>query len=172
MVQMSGLLSQEQLYTEYHDRVFAYVLHRVRSKEDAEDVVSEVFLKALNKLESFDESKAKLSTWIYQIAKHTVIDYYRRYRISEELPEELEKDEEIDEGLLNEETLVELANALKKLNEEQREIVIRRYYHGQLLMDIAKEMSLSYGVVKLRHKEALARLERYMNCKTGFNVVK
>ncbi|MBR2275182.1 MAG: RNA polymerase sigma factor [Lachnospiraceae bacterium] len=165
-------MTKEQLYTEYHDKVYAYVIHRVRSTEDAEDVVSEVFIKVLGKLDSFDESKAKLSTWIYQIAKHTVIDYYRKYRISEELPEELMKDDEIDEGLLNEETLVELANALKRLDEEQREIIVRRYYNCQTLQDIAASMSLSYGVVKLRHKEALGRLERYMNRPAGFTVIK
>ncbi len=149
---------QEQLYRDYYNKVFAYTLNRTRSREDAEDLTSEIFIKVYNKLESFDEKKAQLSTWIYQIAKHSVIDYYRRYKLSEELPEEIVDEDEIDQDLLNEEALSELASALQKLPDEQRDIIINRYYYGRTLQEIAEMMSLSYGVTKLRHKEALFRL--------------
>ena len=156
--------TQEQIYRDYYDKVFAYTVNRTRSREDAEDLTSEIFIKVYNKLESFDEKKAQLSTWIYQIAKHSVIDYYRRYKLSEELPEEITNDEDLDENLLNEEALSELASALQKLPVEQRDIIINRYYYGQTLQEIAEMMSLSYGVTKLRHKEALFRLRTEMTC--------
>jgi RNA polymerase sigma-70 factor (ECF subfamily) len=156
--------TQEQIYRDYYDKVFAYTVNRTRSREDAEDLTSEIFIKVYNKLESFDEKKAQLSTWIYQIAKHSVIDYYRRYKLSEELPEEITNDEDLDENLLNEEALSELASALQKLPVEQRDIIINRYYYGHTLQEIAEMMSLSYGVTKLRHKEALFRLRTEMTC--------
>lgn len=156
--------TQEQIYRDYYDKVFAYTINRTRSREDAEDLTSEIFIKVYNKLESFDDKKAQLSTWIYQIAKHSVIDYYRRYKQNEELPEEITNEDEIDQDLLNEESLSELAAALQKLPEEQRDIIINRYYYGHTLQEIAKMMSLSYGVTKLRHKEALMRLRQEMSC--------
>ena len=169
---MNQTITQEEIYKEYRDKVYAYMIHRVRTSEDAEDLVNDVFVKVFDKLGSFDESKAKLSTWIYQITKHTVIDYYRRFHMSEELPEEIESDDAIDEGLLTDETLKELAQGLKRLPDEQREIIIRRYYREQSLLEIASEMSLSYGIVKLRHREALGKLQRYLNRPSPFMVVK
>ncbi len=150
---------QENIYRDYHDKVYAYALSHVRTKEDAEDIASEVFIKVFEKLGTFDESKASISTWIYQITRNTVVDYYRRYRVNEELPEELEEDSEVDENILSQETLSELAEALKALPEEQRDIIVLRYYHGNTLQKVAEIMDLSYGIVKLRHKEALFRLK-------------
>ncbi|MCR5790466.1 MAG: sigma-70 family RNA polymerase sigma factor [Lachnospiraceae bacterium] len=156
---METVSLQEKIYRDYHNKVYAYALSHVRSREDAEDIVSEVFLKVYEKLDTYDESKASMSTWIYQMTKNKVIDYYRRYHVSEELPEEIESSDEIDSGLLNEETLSELAEALKQLPQELRDIVVLRYYKGYTLQKTAEMMSLSYGVVKLRHKEALQRLQ-------------
>ncbi|HAG68630.1 MAG TPA: hypothetical protein DCL38_01495 [Lachnospiraceae bacterium] len=154
---------REQLYIDFHDKVFSYVYQRVRSREDAEDLTGDIFLKVYDKLDTYDNTKAAYSTWIYQITRNSVIDYYRRYKMTEEVPEELSTEKEIDEELLNDETLGELAEALKSLPEEQRDIIINRYYHGYTLQEISEMMSLSYGVTKLRHKEALFTLRSFLN---------
>ncbi len=153
---------QEQIYKDYKDKVYSYVLHRVHSKEDAEDLVTDIFIKIIDKYESFDESKAGISTWIFQITRNRVIDYYRSYKMPEEVPEDLAGDGDVDEGIISEETLSELAAALEKLPEQQKDIIVQRYYHGKTLQEISRMMSLSYGVTKLRHKEALIRLQNYM----------
>ncbi len=156
---------QENIYRDYHDKVYAYAFSHVRTKEDAEDITSGVFVKVFEKLDTFDKSKAGISTWIYQITKNTVVDYYRRYRVNEELPEDLPEDSEIDRDILSGETLSELADALKSLPQEQRDIIVLRYYHGNTLQKVAQMMDLSYGVVKLRHKEALFRLKESLKGK-------
>ncbi|MCR5212039.1 MAG: RNA polymerase sigma factor [Lachnospiraceae bacterium] len=150
---------QEQLYRDYHDKIYSYVFYRVNSKEDAEDLVSEIFIKVIDKLDTFDEGKAGYSTWIYQIAKNQIVDYYRGRKIQEELPEELLDDSSLEEGYLNEETLSELAAALESLPKAMRDIIIYRYYHEKSLQEISEIMSLSYGAVKLRHRDALLRLK-------------
>lgn len=150
---------QEQLYRDYHDRIYSYVFHRVNSREDAEDLVSEIFIKVIDKLDTFDESKSGYSTWIYQIAKNQIVDFYRGRKIQEELPEELLDDSSLEEGYLNEETLSELATALESLPKAMRDIIIYRYYYEKSLQEISEIMSLSYGAVKLRHRDALARLK-------------
>ena len=87
-----------------------------------------------------------------------MIDHYRRSRPSEELDENLSDDTELDEDLLNSESLSELAGALRSLPEEMRDIIVLRYYDGKPLTEIADLMGLSYGAVKLRHQSALNRL--------------
>ena len=155
-------ISPEQVYTEYSGKVMGYIRARIRSSADAEDLHSEVFEKVLRKLDGFDPSKASLNTWIFTITRNTVIDHFRRTKPTEELDENLSDDTELDESLLNNESLEELAAALKKLPRELTELIVLRYYDGKPLTEVAEIMGLSYGAVKLRHQAALAKLRRLM----------
>ena len=159
---MNTQATTEQLYRDYYDKIYGFVYHRVNTKEDAEDLVSEIFMKVFERLETYDEKKAAFSTWIYQIARNQVIDFYRARKTGEELPEELVDDDSLEEGYLTEETLSELAEALQKLPKVMRDIVIHRYYYERSLQEISEILSLSYGVVKLRHREALVRLKEML----------
>ena len=153
----------ETLYTQYYSKVMGYIHARIRNTADAEDLCADVFEKVQRKLPDFDPEKASVSTWIFTITRNTVIDHYRRSRPAEELDENLSDDTELDEGLLNNETLSELAGALKSLPEELRDILVLRYYDGKPLTEVAEIMGLSYGAVKLRHQSALAKLRRAMS---------
>ena len=150
----------DRIYTEYSGKVMGYIRARIRSSADAEDIHSEVFEKILRKIEDFDETKASLNTWIFTITRNTVIDHFRRTKPSEELDENLSDNIELDEGLLNSETLSELAAALKRLPEQMRDIIVLRYYDGKPLTEIAELMNLSYGAVKLRHQNAVLMLRQ------------
>ena len=153
-------ISSEQVYPEYSGKVMSYIRARIRSSADAEDLHSEVFEKVIRKIDGFDPSKASLSTWIFTITRNTVIDHFRRIKPNEELDENLSDNTEPDEGLLNSETLDELAAALKKLPEQMRDIIVLRYYDGKPLTEIAEMMNLSYGAVKLRHQNAVLILRQ------------
>ena len=150
------------IYAEYHDRVMGYFYARLRSRADAEDLCQDGFEKINLKLETFDSSKAALGTWIYSIAHNRIIDFYRSSRPSAEMDENLSADDAVDDTLLNNETLEELAKALSQLPDDLREIIVRRYYDGQPLTEIGKKMDLSYGAIKLRHAKALELLRKAM----------
>ena len=150
----------DRIYTEYSGKVMGYIRARVRSSADAEDLHSEVFEKILRKIEGFDPSKASLNTWIFTITRNTVIDHFRRARPGEELDENLSDNIELDEDLLNSETLGELAAALRKLPQQLMDIIVLRYYDGKPLTEIAEMMNLSYGAVKLRHQNAVLMLRQ------------
>ena len=151
----------EQIYTSYYGKVMGYISARIRNRADAEDICSEVFIKIQRKLEDYDPSKASISTWVFTITRNTVIDHFRRSKPTEELDENLSDDSEVDESLLNQETLSELAGALKKL--PQQLILVLRYYDGKPLTEIAELMNLSYGAVKLRHQNALMLLRQHLH---------
>ena len=151
-----------EIYKTYHDRVMGYIYARLRSKADAEDLCQDVFMKVHSKLESFDPGKASISTWIFSITRNSVIDFYRRSHPSIEMDENIPEDGTIDDDLLNNETLEELAAALTELSPQLREIVVLRYYDGLPLTEIGKKLDLSYGAVKLRHAKALNALRGFM----------
>ena len=150
----------DRIYTEYSGKVMGYIRARIRSSAEAEDLHSEVFEKVLKKIGEFDPSKASLNTWIFTITRNTVIDHFRRAKPSEELDENLSDNVELDEDLLNSETLSELAAALRKLPQQMMDIIVLRYYDGKPLTEIAEMMNLSYGAVKLRHQNAVLMLRQ------------
>ena len=148
----------EQLYSEFKDKVTSYVRGKVTNEQDVQDIVSEVFVKVFEGLSGYDESKASFSTWIYTITRNTVADHFRSAKRFCELPEEICSDGGIEQELINEETLERLANALLKLGERERDIVVLRYYSGKTLVDIAKMLGISYSYAKLLHSSALKTL--------------
>ena len=152
----------ENIYNQYSGKVMGYIAARVQRRADAEDLCADVFEKVFRKWEAFDASKASVSTWIFTITRNTVIDYFRRTRPMDEPDENLASDETVDEGLLNQETLGELARALKLLPQEQQDIIVLLYCDGKPMTEIAQMMHLSYGAVKIRHQKALASLRLAM----------
>ena len=157
---MGSVISNEEIYLKYKEKVLGYIRNHVNSPEDAEDLCSDVFIKIYSKIDTFDETKASLSTWIYAMTSNTVIDFYRTNHIHSEIPEDLAEDKSlIEDEVLNNESLEELAGALRSLPQEQMDIIVLRYYKGLTLQEVAEKMNLSYGVTKLRHREALGRLK-------------
>ena len=160
---------KEQIYLEYRDKVMRYISTKVQQKEDVEDLCANVFVKVCDKADSYDREKAYLSTWIYTIARNTVIDYYRTRRSTETVPETLASEEDIDRNLINRETLEALATALQALPEDQSELIVLHYYKGWSLREISERMTLSYGVTKLRHRQAVRSLRESM-ARQGYHI--
>lgn len=160
---MGEQFSKEQIYKDYKDKVFAYIRNHVNSIVDAEDLCEDVFVKIFEKIDTYDENKSRLSTWIYSVTSNTVIDFYRTNHISSEIPEDLSDERSsIEEDYLDQENLEALAGALLELPQEQMDIIVLRYYKGLTLQEVAEKMSLSYGITKLRHREALGTLQRLL----------
>ncbi|MBQ8094659.1 MAG: RNA polymerase sigma factor [Clostridia bacterium] len=156
-------LDLEQIYNTYSGKIMAYIRARITNYAVAEDLCQDVFEKVTRMLPSFDSSRASLTTWIYTIARNRVIDYYRTSHPASELPEDMPLDSEIDDHLLQEDSLRELASALGKLPQELRDIIILRYSSNIPLTEIAQRMNLSYGAVKLRHQKALELLRNALS---------
>lgn len=157
------VFSKDKIYFDYKEKVTAYVKNRVADACAAEDIVSEVFLKVYQRLESYDGSRASLSTWIYTITRNTVIDYYKK-RKTQPLPfDEIAAVEDHAEISAGEELLESLATALEKLNELERDLIILYYYQGYTLKRIAEMMGMSYINAKVIHAKALSFLRSILN---------
>jgi RNA polymerase sigma factor (sigma-70 family) len=66
-----------ELYQQYLPKVYRYISYRITDTHLAEDLTSTVFEKALTKFKSYSSEKANFSTWIFTIARNTLIDHYR-----------------------------------------------------------------------------------------------
>lgn len=150
---------KERIYTDYYDKVYRLIVGKICNPHQAEDITQDVFVKVYEKLDTFDESKASISTWIYRIAQNTLIDYYRTRKVHCELPEDLPEDNYIEDDVINDELLEALANALSDIPEREKDLVVLHYYGYESLKEIALQMGMSYSNTKLVHGKALDMLK-------------
>ena len=159
----SKVIGKEELYIEYADKVMGYIRSKITNQADAEDLHSTVFLKVYQKFDTFDQTKASVSTWIYTITKNTVTDFFRTRHVHSEIEEDILDEGDEYQGILDEETLNELADALEKLPQRERDLIILHYYTGLPLKEVAVNMSMSYSNTKLVHNKALMLLRNRMD---------
>ncbi|MDR3301098.1 MAG: sigma-70 family RNA polymerase sigma factor [Spirochaetaceae bacterium] len=156
----------ERLYHTERQKVFGFLCKKLNSREEAEDMTSNVFLEAARSAESFDPSKSAESTWLFSICRNLLNrhlrDLYTHKRIHDAnfnpSEEETFSADEID-GFIQRDCLFE---ALSTLPETQRNIIILRYYKGLSPSEIAERLALSYSNVCVQTNRALAKLRELL----------
>ncbi|MDO4939913.1 MAG: RNA polymerase sigma factor [Lachnospiraceae bacterium] len=151
-----------EIYENYRTKVLSYIISRVNNADLAEDLCENVFLKVYDKLDTFDDTKASISTWIYTITRNTLTDYYRTRKTFEEIPENYVSSVSVEEDVCNREMLEKLADALERLDKTSREIIILRYYSGLTIKEIADKLDVSYSYARVLNNNALNNLKKYL----------
>lgn len=156
----AAIIDWETVYKDYEPKVRAYIQSRVGNSEDIKDLCSEVFLEIMRQKERFSGEPKALSSWIFVITKRTVAKFYRSYRPTDEIPEDMADDTDIEQQTVETETLDLLADALEQLEERLRDIILLHYYGDKTLSEIAAAMGMSYPNIKVLHKKALGQLKK------------
>ena len=138
----------------YQKMVFTIVLKIVDNREDAEDIMQEIFVKAFKSLDRFKE-ESEFSTWLYRIAYNTTISELRKRKISfVPIDDNLNPDNSpvTDEETLDvaEIKLQYLDEALKKLSPDEIFLVTLYYYKEQSIEAISEVSNLSVANVKVK----------------------
>jgi RNA polymerase sigma-70 factor (ECF subfamily) len=160
-----ALNGNDSAYTElmnrYKKKVEIIVSRLVKKEFDVEDLVQEIFTKAFTSLSTF-KSEFSFSTWLYKIATNHCIDHIRKRKISTySLDEELEFEEDTvhreipdwsktpDYELLRKEKNEIIHQAINSLPEHYRKVIILRHFEDKSYEEIAKELKLPIGTVKV-----------------------
>ncbi len=155
----------DQMYELYYPKIYHYVYYRLMNRERTEDIVSSVFVKVVAGWNSFDESKASFSTWIYTITQNTLTDYYRMNKpmaSTEEMEYEGRVEFEGEEQLIREETNKEVYRLLKTLNEAERELVFLRFYEKMKNKQIADMLGMTETAVSTKMSRIMHKLRSSM----------
>lgn len=157
--------SFEGWYAEYRSTVYRYVRFRVASRDMAEDLTSDVFLKALRSFSRYDPDRAAPSTWLLRIARNTILDHFRRLRRRGSLHVSLDSAHDLvaegptqEERMMREERLQRLLNASQTLRAADSEILSLRYGAGLQNPEIAEHLGITANAVAVRLHRALTRL--------------
>lgn len=152
-----------ELYEEYVPKVFRYIQYKVNSIQLTEDLTSTVFEKALTNFSRFSRDKATFSTWIFSIARNTVIDHYRargrRQTVSlEEAADVPSRDLSPEEELVRKEELRKLRASLSGLSREEQEIISLKFGSELNNRQIAEMLGLSESNVGTKLYRAIRKL--------------
>ncbi|MSR67268.1 RNA polymerase sigma factor [Candidatus Peribacteria bacterium] len=151
-----------KIYDEFLTPVYRYVVFRFPA-DLTEDLVADIFVKAFEKLHSYRPIfGVPFSAWLFRIARHTIIDAYRRNRGFEELSEEfVDESRESDPKLRTEQSLSvrRVREAIMKLPEDHRDVVLLHYISGLGHREVAKALHMTEGYVRILKFRALKKLE-------------
>ena len=142
-----------ELYEQNFERVYAFVVRRVRDRAEAEDVVSEVFYKALKGIDGYEERGVPFVAWLYTIARNVVCDRARQAGREEPLDD---RDEPSTSDDVERRAL--LFRLVDTLPTAQRDVLVARFAEQRSIADVARQLGRSEGAVKqlqLRAIEAL-----------------
>jgi RNA polymerase sigma-70 factor (ECF subfamily) len=153
------------LYERHVDRVYAFVLVRLRDRDVAEDVTADVFHKALANLATFEWRGAPFGAWLIRIAANAVADRRRRPpREASTAPEALEalQAPEAHEALDAFEDRARLYRYVDDLAEPQRTVILERFAHERSLREVAAKLGKTEGAIKQIQLRALRALRARM----------
>ena len=158
------------IYACYSPKVYGYVLRHVGGDvEVAQDITSDVFLKAMEHLESYRFRDVPFSSWLYRIAHNRVVDHYRRQPKMQ--PVALEDEGPLAEKAVSFEASLILnrkilRDAIELLTPEQRSVVVLRLLQNRSVAETATAIGRSEDAVKQLQRRGLAALERILQTPT------
>lgn len=163
-------LSIEHLIIRHKDKVFRFILSKVKDVDLANDIFQEVFIKVINKLrEGRYNEEGKFISWVMRISHNMVIDHFRKeskvkmirpnddYNIFYAFGEEQDS---VESYLTNKQVFNEVKDLVNYLSDEQREVVKMRYFSGMTFKEISEESGISINTALGRMRYALINLRK------------
>ncbi len=163
--------SLEKLINRYKNRIYAYIVVFVKDKQLADDIFQDTFVKAINKMNSGSyKEEGKFIQWIMRIAHNLIIDHFRRIRripIFENKNSEFdifdlvfETDPSVEDKMIIDQIHKDIRKLIEYLPDEQKEVLMLRYYSGMSFKDIAESTDVSINTALGRMRYALINLRK------------
>lgn len=156
-----------ELYLLHLDAIYRYVRFRVGNSHDAEDLTEHVFLKAWEALPNYKLRGLPFSSWLYRIAHNVVIDHRRRAALaltstsSNALDYPASEAAALDQ-IIEASEVAEMAEAIKKLPEDQQQVLVLRFIEGLSHAEVARIINKTEGACRVIQHRALAALSRLL----------
>ncbi|MBN1647073.1 MAG: sigma-70 family RNA polymerase sigma factor [Spirochaetales bacterium] len=155
----------EDVYDEYAERIYRFIYYKTYHRETAEDIMSQVFLKAFEKWDSFNPEKGPVSSWLYAIAGNLVIDNFRKKKPSANVDDiwDLSGSDDVQLDAERKEQLEEIRAGLGRLPSDQRNLIILRIWEDCSFREIAEITDKSEAGCKMQFYRAVKKLRSYIS---------
>jgi RNA polymerase sigma-70 factor (ECF subfamily) len=156
-----------RIYDHFSEKLYKFIYFRVGHKELAEDILADTFVKAWTKIDQVATAKA-FTSWLYQITKNNIIDYYRVKKVTVDLDEVANVLEDAaspidDVNLIIEQRVV--IELIDKLPEDQQHIIRYKFFEELENIEIAQIMGKTEGAVRVIQHRAVNKLKELLNNK-------
>lgn len=158
----------EELYDLYKCLLLGVILSIVKKREEAEDILQEIFVKIWEKADSFDQERGNVYSWIVRLARNKAIDHIRskQKKQSASTPKpffSLEDDtyDPMETTMFSDRTEL-VKKALDEIPEKQHEVIKIAYYRGLTQSQIAGHLGIPLGTVKTRTRQGMMELKRIL----------
>lgn len=155
-----------EIYNCYVDRIYRYVLTRIRNSMVAEDLTEQVFMKALNAISSFHWKGDPFAAWLFRIAHNLIVDFHRKLSSREQPLVDWDPPlSDADPSQIAEEkiTMEIVLQMCDKLTPYQRQAIELRFMADLSVEETARIMGKSQGAIKALQHSALAALRRHLS---------
>ncbi len=149
------------LYDRYAEKIFKFVYFRTSHKQHAEDVTSQVFMRAMEKIGSFDEVKGTFQSWLYQIARNLIIDEFRKSKPTENLDAHynLQDSTDLNAEVESKMAFKQLAKLVAELPQEAQELITMRLWDELSYSEIAFVTGKTEGSLKMQFSRIISKLQ-------------
>jgi len=160
-----------RLYDQYRVILFGLLVRILNSREEAEDVLQEVFLQVWKRAKDFDQLRGRPFTWLVTLARSRAIDRIRqlgaRQRLADSAAQNAsgEASDAVTDTLHSEQREI-VARALAALPEEQRHTLNLAYFEGLTQSEIAQKLGTPLGTVKTRMRSGMIKLREVLGEET------
>jgi RNA polymerase sigma-70 factor (ECF subfamily) len=155
------------IYKQFHAELLGYIKSKIRSREDAEDILQNVFIRISSNVGKLTED-VKLKNWIFTITRNAIIDYYRanankkKLGVNEEITEEIPEQEDSDSTKGLDQCI---SSMIGLLPDEYREIIIESEIKGIKQKDLAERYGMAYPSMRSKVQRGRERLKQlFYNC--------
>lgn len=152
----------EKIYDKYYEQIFRYIYQRVAGKDEAFDITSQTFLKAMTNINQFKFKGYPFSSWLYRIASNELNNYFRENKKSPTLNVS-------DEGLAlltddineekNEVNTDVLLNILSSLNEEDLAFIEMKYLEQRSFKEIGEILGITENNAKVKTHRIIKKIQ-------------
>jgi RNA polymerase sigma-70 factor, ECF subfamily len=156
--------SLDQIWRDYHNGLLGFIRRRVGAADVAEDILQDVFVKAYSRMDTLVNTD-RIQSWLYRIARNTIIDYHRTRKSYEPLPDEIEQQQENN----TDEEWRKLGRCvlpmIEMLPEGYREAILLSDIDDLPLKEVAQLLNLSLPGAKSRVQRGRERLKNlFLDC--------
>ena len=155
----------EVLYNEYHEQIFRFVYHRLESKEQAFDITSQVFMKALSNLSSYKFKGVPFSAWLYRIALNELATFFKKNQSARTIDIDTVQLQNLATEI-DEESLDDLYNktieAIGTLPEQEVLLIEMRYFENKPFKEIGDILSITENNAKVKVYRIIEKLQKLL----------
>lgn len=154
-----------KLYTLYLKKVYRFIYYMIYDTNLAADLTQDTFFKVWKSIRSYQEGKGSFATYLFAIARNVVIDHQRKKKeshIDPQMEETIPSGENIEEQVIAKEKRQEVRNSLSKLDGDNRQLILFRYFEELSIPDIGRILGKEEGNVRVLIFRALKKLKKIM----------